>query len=176
MMNNGPFLVPSTFENASVDEHQVCGLLMPKYDRSLAIDESNISLDVIYRRAKEMETALGYMHSKSVIHMDIKPANIFIDYQGTWWLGDYGSCVTEGDSILSTTEFFYPTKIIGTPARAAYDWYMLCGVVVSKMMNGDLIHENLDNFLRTTITKCLHPLLKECLETFMRRHDEVRIS
>jgi serine/threonine protein kinase len=166
----GPFLVPAAFHKVELEGHKVSGLLMPKYERSLAVDVFNLSLDILYSRAKTMEQAVAFIHSKGIVHMDIKPGNIFIDSAGNWYLGDFGSCTLEGSTILSTTEVYYPRRIIGTPSKFAYDWYMLCAAVVSKIKTWE--YEDLDASVRGTIAECIHPQLKLCLETFMDRHDK----
>lgn len=44
-----------------------------------------------------IDTALNFMHCKNWMHGDVKPMNIFVDYSGACWLGDYGSSVEYSD-------------------------------------------------------------------------------
>jgi len=36
--------------------------------------------------------ALAFLHSRGIVHMDVKPSNILIDHEGGWHLGDFDSC------------------------------------------------------------------------------------
>ncbi len=55
--------------------------------------------------------------------------NCFVDADGLWFLGDFGSAVPVGEHIRSTTLWFAPLKpIIGTPATPQHDWCVCaCG-------------------------------------------------
>jgi serine/threonine protein kinase len=63
-------------------------------------------------------TAIEYMHSKSIIHMDVRDANIFIDYNGDWVLGDFGSSKRPTKLVTTTSlQMFSHEKIVGRPAE-----------------------------------------------------------
>jgi len=34
---------------------------------------------------------LSMLHSKNMVHVDVKAPNVFIDNQGMYYLGDYGA-------------------------------------------------------------------------------------
>ena len=70
------------------------GLLMPFYTHTF--DEYPIPYDAAYAFPKLLE-AVEFMHSKGWMHGDIKPSNIFVDFKGNAWLGDYGSSVKFSD-------------------------------------------------------------------------------
>lgn len=58
--------------------------------------------------------------------MDVKPSNIFIDQDGNYYLGDFGSVTKIGRTIGSTTTPFYPRNYnIGTVATIAHDFWMV---------------------------------------------------
>ena len=44
----------------------------------------------IWRLIYEVGSGLKHIHSHSVLHLDLKPENIFIDRQGTFKIGDFG--------------------------------------------------------------------------------------
>jgi hypothetical protein len=67
------------------------GILMPRYACTLANVptpmDTSWALRVLYR----MRDALAVVHAAGWVHGDVKPSNIFIDFAGDAWLGDYGS-------------------------------------------------------------------------------------
>ena len=54
------------------------------------IDDSKLSLDIVWKSLRQILEALVYIHSRNVIHRDLKPANIFIDDEENIRLGDFG--------------------------------------------------------------------------------------
>ena len=49
------------------------------------IDEGDV-----WSLASQVATGLAFIHEYDVLHLDVKPDNIFIDAQGTYKLGDFG--------------------------------------------------------------------------------------
>ena len=60
--------------------------------------EDHKSFDT-WRAARQIVEALAYVHSRGVIHRDLKPGNIFLDNEGNVRLGDFGLA-----TIRNTTE------------------------------------------------------------------------
>lgn len=89
------------------------GILMPAYagtlSRFLPPMSTSIALDAVRRLAP----TLHFLHSSGWLHGDVKPDNIFVDYLGDLWLGDYGTSVP-----LAGCEDIYTG---GTPAFQCYD-------------------------------------------------------
>ncbi|KAF1810792.1 kinase-like protein, partial [Eremomyces bilateralis CBS 781.70] len=44
----------------------------------------------IWKILLELSEGIGYIHTSNVIHLDLKPANIFIDWEGVLKIGDFG--------------------------------------------------------------------------------------
>jgi len=80
------------------------GVVMPCYACSLSSVDCNFKEDLdavlledaFLRGTVQIRSALSVLHSKGIVHNDIKPGNILIDFNGGWHLADYGSCTCEG--------------------------------------------------------------------------------
>eukprot|EP00804_Cyclotella_cryptica_P012302 CCRYP_019997-RB/>CCRYP_019997-RB protein AED:0.07 eAED:0.07 QI:234/0.93/0.94/1/0.87/0.82/17/67/1724 len=58
------------------------------------IDESKLTIDMVWKFLRQILEALSYIHGQNVIHRDLKPANIFVDTEGEVKLGDFGLATT----------------------------------------------------------------------------------
>ena len=64
--------------------------------------------------AKQVASALAHCHSRGVLHMDIKPANILVTSQGVCKVGDFGCSVA-----TSCTSLPLDHCLVGTPGYQA---------------------------------------------------------
>lgn len=69
------------------------GILMPAYFCTLSQVAlcGPISVELAQHVFARINQALDFLQSKGWVHGDVKPSNIFIAYDGSAWLGDYGS-------------------------------------------------------------------------------------
>ena len=136
----GSNLVPCQLRNATRDDgSDFCGLLMPKYSRSLAtVPDFVLAEEHLLMRAQQLLAAVRHMHGVGFVHMDIKEANIFVGIGGLWWLGDFGSAVREGSAFTSTTSGLHPELDDWhvrppMPAQRRYDIYMVAALLVRQL-------------------------------------------
>ncbi|OCT70108.1 hypothetical protein XELAEV_18037029mg [Xenopus laevis] len=102
----------------------------------------NLDMDRVLFHSAEMVCGLQFLHSKGIIHRDIKPRNILLDHQGHIRISDFGLAVQnifKGDTITGragTTEYMAPEILQGKPYNAAVDWWS-CGITICKIASGE---------------------------------------
>lgn len=84
------------------------------------------SYDKIYDYIVQSCRALSYIHSKGIIHCDIKPDNMLIDENGVLKLMDFGFAGYKQDSrVRGTIQFMAPDFILKKKASRKVDLYSL---------------------------------------------------
>lgn len=73
------------------------GILMPMYQCTLndIAKCGPISIELAQHVFTRINNALAFLRSRGWVHGDLKPSNIFIAYDGSAWLGDYGLSCTK---------------------------------------------------------------------------------
>lgn len=157
---------------------KMSAIVMPRYATTIAQSPA-FYLDVVVEKGRSLFEALKFMHARNVVHMDVKSDNIFLDLDGRWLLGDFGSCRFIGETILSTTEMFYHSRLIGKPALPCYDFFMLLVVllietlpdkrsyrqVLFNSLEGQVSNEKVKNMVGSTSpTDDFGKLLREILD------------
>lgn len=111
-------------------------LLTPltKYVRNETLDESEV-----IKLGLDICTALEECEKRQIIHRDIKPDNLFVDFHGNFKLGDFGvartlSDLTNGMSQKGTPNYWAPEIAVGADYNSTADLYSL-GIVLYQMMN-----------------------------------------
>ena len=97
----------------------------------------------VRRMALDIIAGLEAAHHRSVVHRDVKPANIFFDARGTAKLGDFGVAhlvdlgQTQTGGLIGTLAYMSPEQITGAPISIAADLYAL-GVTLFEAVTGRL--------------------------------------
>jgi serine/threonine protein kinase len=103
--------------------HQQCTYVFMRYmdpDISPTLDHhmttngngrTPFSPETLSRTIRTIGSALDYAHSKSIIHRDVKPGNIFVEHDGTAYLADFNIAINIEDIAHED-----PFASIGTPA------------------------------------------------------------
>ncbi len=111
--------------------------------RNLALDESKV------RNVLEaLLAALGYAHSRGVIHRDVKAENVLFDQADRTMLTDfgialrrgYGSRMTTTGVAVGSTAYMAPEQARGAEVDLRADLYSL-GVLAWEMLNGSLPYQ-----------------------------------
>jgi formylglycine-generating enzyme required for sulfatase activity len=93
------------------------------------------------RIALDIARALEYIHSKKIIHRDIKPDNVHIDASGKVKLMDFGIAKGEGLHLtrtgfaVGTPYYMSPEQVRGEPATESMDIYAF-GILLFELLTG----------------------------------------
>jgi serine/threonine-protein kinase len=93
------------------------------------------------RIALDIARALEYIHSKNIIHRDIKPDNVHIDRSGKVKLMDFGIAKAEGLHLtrtgfaVGTPYYMSPEQVRGEPATESMDVYAF-GILLFELLTG----------------------------------------
>jgi serine/threonine protein kinase len=91
--------------------------------------------------AAELVLAVGYIHSRGLIHRDLKGENILFDQGGHLKVTDFGLAKANmGDRATTTTYcgtpvYMAPEQVSGEPYNGAVDWWAL-GILIFEMLCG----------------------------------------
>lgn len=119
-------------------EGLVTVIIMPRYIGTLHTIPTG-SLDYLAIQGARLVAAVRALHSRGLVHMDIKSTNVFFDSHGSCYLGDFGSCKFIYDPsfpdrpntfVTSCTTLFCFCNPIGMPAQPKYDWFMLLSMLM----------------------------------------------
>ncbi|KAL4569621.1 hypothetical protein LXL04_025263 [Taraxacum kok-saghyz] len=144
------------------------------------------------RFALDIASGLSYLHSKKVIHRDVKPENMLIDKQHmTIKLTDFGESIFEPSELLYTTGergtrgFMAPEVVARKPYGRKCDVYSF-GICLWEIYNCDMAYTfNIDNLtpdiyreMRPLISvncpKSLAHLMERCWDTDPKKRPEMK--
>ncbi len=77
----------------------------------------------------EMLLALEYLHSKNIVHGDLKPENVLLDSEGHVLLADFGLAAfgPKTGCLQTTPAYMAPEQILGRESSTAIDVWALVG-------------------------------------------------
>ena len=99
---------------------------MQRYTQTLHLYPKPMPHQVVSKLLTQMLCALQFLHSKRLMHMDVKPSNIMHDASG-FWLADFGSVTREGSNTEHITMAYVPTDRRTGPviASPSFDYWQL---------------------------------------------------
>jgi serine/threonine-protein kinase len=115
------------------------------------------------RIALDIARALEYIHSKKIIHRDIKPDNVHIDAAGKVKLMDFGIAKAEGLHLtrtgfaVGTPYYMSPEQVRGEPATESMDIYAF-GILLFELLTGQKPVEG------DTLERLFYAILNESLK------------
>jgi tRNA A-37 threonylcarbamoyl transferase component Bud32 len=113
----------------------------------LAANHESMSLGESIRIIKSAAEALAYAHQRSMIHRDVKPANLMIDEDGRVVLTDFGIAkivtgaqFTASGGMVGTPAYMAPEQGLGDAGDERSDIYSL-GVILYQLITGRLPYD-----------------------------------
>ena len=113
----------------------------------LAANHESIAFGKSIRIIKSAAEALAYAHQRSMIHRDVKPANLMIDEDGRVVLTDFGIAkivtgaqFTASGGMVGTPAYMAPEQGLGDAGDERSDIYSL-GVILYQLITGRLPYD-----------------------------------
>jgi serine/threonine protein kinase len=132
-----PNIVPLLGANEGALIYSYC----PGVSVAEALEEGRLSLGRSLRVAQDVLAALDYAHSRGVIHLDVKPANILVKGERCL-LTDFGFAkdlalanITGEQMMLGTPSYMSPEQFKGVRTERRSDIYAV-GAVLYHMLSG----------------------------------------
>ena len=117
--------------------------------------------------ARQIGSALVYMHGQRVVHRDLKPENILVTGSGLLKIMDFGIALDEEarrltwsglSSTIGTPDYMAPEQVSGRRGDARTDIYAL-GTILYEMLTGELPYssDNVYNMMRAKTSEDPRP-------------------
>ena len=128
--------------------------------------------DFLQPLVRQLCEALDYAHSEKVIHRDLKPGNLMLDFRGRLKLADFGIAAQVSDSVSrislrhaqsGTVTFMSPQQMDGKLPQVSDDIYALGATLYELLTSkppfftGDIAHQ-VRNFLPQPLEERLQEL------------------
>jgi len=145
--------------------------------------EGRLSQSLIWSYMVDLLLALQHLHDHDLVHMDIKPENIFIGMDGICKLGDFGLMIDltkgENDGMEGDPMYLAPEVLSGTFSKAC-DIFSL-GVTLLELATdmdlpkgGQLWHDLRSRGPDPSLSIDLQPELRRVIQLMMTRDPERR--
>ncbi|MGH7595829.1 MAG: serine/threonine protein kinase [bacterium] len=111
-----------------------------------------LPIDICLFIGKELAKAMAAVHRYNVLHLDVKPHNIFLSFAGDVKLGDLGMARELMDSnptIVGTPAYMSPEQVFGREITKSSDLFSF-GAVLYEMLTGEAA------FANRTLSATLH--------------------
>lgn len=104
----------------------------------LLLEKGKLPLEQALALVRDVALGLAHAHDRSVLHRDVKPANVFLSEAGAAKLGDFGTgtfSAETADERVGTAFYMAPEVFAGEAASIRSDVYSL-GVLAYEVLSG----------------------------------------
>ncbi len=115
-----------------------------------SLDDAALGMAEVKDVVMQLEMALAEIHSRGVVHCDLKPDNIMFDSGGVLKLIDFGNAMfadalVSSKQVMGAVGFRSPEYIIGAPMDYRIDIWALGCITAGLLLNRDLFSPIRDN-------------------------------
>ena len=154
---------PNVVTVHEVGVHEGCAYLVMELLRGETLrsrmDRERPSLEEAFSWACDVLRGLSAAHSARIVHLDIKPENVFLTRDGPLKLIDFGIAqrkrtgVEEPDGIAGTIAYMAPEQLLGDPLDCRADIFAF-GILLHELVTGR------HPFRRPNVGATMHALLQ----------------
>jgi len=148
--------------------------------------QGKLSEDIIWDYLVDLLQAVNHLHDHNLVHMDIKPENIFIGMDGICKLGDFGLVIdfaqTDGEDGMEGDPCYLAPEVLNGTFTKACDIFSL-GVSILELAtdmelpkSGQLWHDLRNKGPDPSLTMHMQPELRRVVQLMMTRDSERRPS
>ncbi len=111
-----------------------------------------IDISTAYQWFCQLAGVLRYIHTKNIVHCDVKPSNVLLDKNQKLWLIDFGSACYEGvvAKKILTEEFAAPELMTGDIVHYSSDIYSLGKLMLALI--GEAVYCNIISIIDSEST------------------------
>jgi eukaryotic-like serine/threonine-protein kinase len=127
------------------------------------VSNGPLPVDEAVRLGSQVARALGFAHSRGLVHRDVKPQNVLLNEDGQAKVTDFGIArsldvhgVTQTGTVLGTSDYIAPEQARGQQVDQKTDVYSL-GVVLFELLTGEVPYEG-DNFVAVAMQHVNEPV------------------
>jgi eukaryotic-like serine/threonine-protein kinase len=113
-------------------------------DLTSVLEERKLKPEETVKILRQVCTALEAAHAEGVVHRDLKPQNIMIEFGGRVVVMDFGlarsmeaSSLTQAGAVMGTPAYMSPEQAKGMPVDERSDVFAL-GIIAYQMLSGEL--------------------------------------
>lgn len=138
-----------------------------------------IDEEMIWKIVKDVASGMEYLHSRGILHLDIKPANILLDAAGNYVLADFGISQRiseyihqdDAERTVLISQYMAPERINRTWSVNTYSDVWSFGVMLQELVSGSV------SFLEKEERMCMSsPYLRELMIACTLEHPHLRPS
>ena len=137
-------------------------IAMPLYIRgslNRLLEERFLTVREIVAHGCQIASALHHIHSKQLIHFDVKPDNILLSDRGEALLSDFGLAKKMNDTGIALQDTNYvkmlpPEAVHSEEHSCAYDIYQF-GVTLYRLCNGNQVfNQQFNSYVTDNLLEC----------------------